>query len=1174
MEKKLGPYLIEADLFEDELGQVCRARDVRSSQTIWLRIFSHDCMIEQKIQWNFMQLNNRLREMGLRGLWPVIEVIGDGKQVVAASPWIEGTTLADLIQKGPMDPEAARAVAAQLAEILEAAHRAGVTHGDLRPCNIMITKEGDVRLGGWGIHQVAAAFCMGQPHLLPAPPAYLSPEMAEGSGMTTSSDIYATGLLLYEMLAGHPAFHALSGTGYGVQHLIRTPLVDSLPGLDLGLREILLKSMAHHPANRFHSAGELTQALLNPVYSDATSSVRPESRPDWLIHTNDVPVEKEARSPYVQPGWIKWAAGVIIFIILTLIGLGGLWQMDRMKITEQANKTPEIIISPTTLPSRTLQPNLAKTEPAMIEATSVDIATPERSPLPEPTYTPTQTQESVFTPTAEPTATPAPQPSTYTVSYNESLNQDFLFILASEKGADLTLLLGLNNLTCDSRIKSNQMLVVPGAGAIPTPALSQLNLRGGGELDLLHILECARNVSAQAFSPDGKWFAEAEGNYVYLWETGTWIPAGRLKGHNGRVTSLTFSPDGKILASGAEDATIRLWKMGEGGEPQILRGHGSSITGLQFSPDQKTLASVSEDQSVRIWTMADGKLLKALSGMIALSAAFSPDGGSLAVGYSTAVRLFKTEDFSLVLTLATTSEARHLAFSPDGLLLAANGDIWQIQEKRHLYQLSASNDELAFSPDSQMLIAGHNTWRISNGRGQTPVINPVLTPDPNASLKDPVERVSLSADGTLLAMGSDDGVFFFGMKQPPAEKDRMATVVAEKETLFSLANAHQVTVKSLLAANELGCQNPAFAGQNLIIPPADQKMTGTHGQVNAESFAGMALLRQMDMTCTTLNHGITFSAEANALLSGSGIWNVQSGQLLVQSDYIPYNHDGTPDVSARLAVFSNLNETVAVRSLNTFQLWNSRSGLPLWKSPVHQGEITSLTFSEDGKWIASATGIDEKVIRIWNVDDGALLREIAGYPAADLQFSPDGQYLVSVSQDTVRVWNTADGKMKKSLSGIEGWARLSPDGNMLAYSMCQKKAWNGCTANLLVVYDIAKDDVAYTANGLSDLVEMVKFSPDGTLLAAISGRNIMLWKAADGNLLRWINESQVYQTLTFSPDSSILASITDGQKIQFWKTADGAALPLSINGEAVDFSSDGLIGVLYQQQISLWGVMP
>jgi len=899
----------------------------------------------------------------------------------------------------------------------------------------------------------------------------------------------------------------------------------------------------------------------------------PENRPDWLVRGTMDAKEDLLKPVQAGTGWLKWAVGVLIFVCLTIIGLAGLWQLNQSRETAAQAVIPQTMTVTVTAAPATETPLVVNTPVETEEmAQTPDTPTPTPRPQPTPELTPT-TGETVI-PTPAFTPTPAPLPSTYTVSYNESLNQDILFILASEKRADLTLLLGLNNFTCDSKVKSGQTLVIPGGGTAPTPALPLLNLRSGEELDLLHILECAKNVSAQAFSPDGTYFAEAEGNYIYLWEAGTWIPAGRLKGHNGRVTALAFSPDGQTLASGAEDATIRLWRMGDSGEPQILRGHGSTVTGLQFSPDQQKLASVSEDQSVRIWNLQDSKLLKSLSGMVALSAAFSPDGSQLAVGYSTAVRIYNTADYSLTLTLATTSEARHLAFSPDGLLLAANGDIWQIQEQRHLYTLPESNDELAFSPDSQTLLIGHNTWRISNGRGQSPVINPALTPDPNAGLKDPVERVALSADGTLLALGGDEGLFFFGMKAAPVGIDPMATVVAEKETLFSLANAHQVTVKSLLAVNELGCQNPAFAGQNLVMPQANQTLTGEHTQLNPEKMNDVSLLRQMEMTCAQLNHGIAFSPQGASLISGSAVWNVKTGQMMVQSAYIPYNHDGTPDVSTPLVVFSHNEEKAAVRGFNTFQLWDSLSGLPLWRSPEHSAEITALAFSHDGKWIASATGIEEKIIRIWNVEDGALIRELAGYPSMDLQFSPDGRYLVSISQDTVRVWNTADGSQKKSLSGIEGWARLSPDGNLLAYSMCQKKAWNGCSANLLVVFDLEKDDVAYTANGLSSLIEQVTFSPNGTLLAAISGRNIMLWDAASGALLRWMNESQEYTSLLFSPDSSMLATVTTNQKIQFWKAADGASLPLTIIGEAVNFSSDGLIGVLNQQQISLWGAAP
>ena len=107
-----------------------------------------------------------------------------------------------------------------------------------------------------------------------------------------------------------------------------------------------------------------------------------------------------------------------------------------------------------------------------------------------------------------------------------------------------------------------------------------------------------------------------------------------LKGHKDVVTSFSFSPDGKTLASASEDATIKLWDAATGKEQATLKGHKQRVMSVVFSPDGKTLASGSFDQTVRLWDAATGKEQTTLSGDKAavLSVAFSPDGKVLASG--------------------------------------------------------------------------------------------------------------------------------------------------------------------------------------------------------------------------------------------------------------------------------------------------------------------------------------------------------------------------------------------------------------------------------------------------------------------------------------------------------------------------------------------------------------
>ena len=140
------------------------------------------------------------------------------------------------------------------------------------------------------------------------------------------------------------------------------------------------------------------------------------------------------------------------------------------------------------------------------------------------------------------------------------------------------------------------------------------------------------SANSIAFSPDGKTIATGSvDNTVKLWNLeGKEIQT--LKGHSDRVSSVAFSPDGKTIATGSGDNTVKLWNL-EGKEIQTLKGHSDSVLSVAFSPDGKTIATGSGDNTVKLWSI-DGKELQTLKGHSdhVTSVAFSPDGKAIASG--------------------------------------------------------------------------------------------------------------------------------------------------------------------------------------------------------------------------------------------------------------------------------------------------------------------------------------------------------------------------------------------------------------------------------------------------------------------------------------------------------------------------------------------------------------
>jgi WD40 repeat protein len=256
------------------------------------------------------------------------------------------------------------------------------------------------------------------------------------------------------------------------------------------------------------------------------------------------------------------------------------------------------------------------------------------------------------------------------------------------------------------------------------------------------------NVTSVAFSPDGRLLASgSDDNTIKLWEVASGREVRTLTGHTYDVDSVAFSPDGRLLASGSYDRTIKLWEVASGSLVRTLTGHEGSVRSVAFSPDGRLLASGSADWTVKLWDVASGREVRSLTGhtWTVYSVAFSPDGRLLASGscgryesgrggcFQGEIKLWEVASGSLVRTLTghtdvVDSDVKSVAFSPDGRLLASGScGHW------HYGLARCDQGEIRlWEVDSGSLVRTltDHTWHVNS--------------------------VAFSPDGRLLASGSED----------------------------------------------------------------------------------------------------------------------------------------------------------------------------------------------------------------------------------------------------------------------------------------------------------------------------------------------------------------------------------------------------------------------------------